>query len=165
MANDINQFTFTGRLGADPESRSMASGESVCNFSVACGKQWKDKASGEKREMTEWVRCAAFGKLAEICQQYLRKGSQVAAVGQLRTRKWKDKDGADRYTTEIILDHMSLMGSKPEGGTPPASKPAPAQQQKPAKEDFDDDIPFAWAIALPIAAMLATLFLATHGIA
>jgi single-strand DNA-binding protein len=140
MANDLNQFTFTGRLGKDPESRSLPSGEPVCNFSVAVGSQWKDKASGAKQERTEWVSCAAFGKLSEICSQYLRKGSQIAAVGELRTRKWQDKSGNDRYTTEVILNQMTMMGGKP------ADAPAAAQKQESApaakRDDFDADIPF-----------------------
>jgi single-strand DNA-binding protein len=142
MANDLNQFTFTGRLGRDPESRALPSGEPVCNFSVAVGKQWKDKASGAKKEQTEWVQCAAFGKLSEICTQYLRKGSQLAAVGELRTRKWQDKNGQDRYTTEVILSQVTLLGGKTEGAAEPAPQndraPAPARQQ----ERFEDGVPF-----------------------
>ncbi len=144
MAQDLNQFTFSGRLGADPESRALPSGEPVCNFSVACGKSWKDKVTGERKEMTEWVRCAAFGKLAEICQQYLRKGAQVLCVGQVRTRKWQDKNGADKYSTEVILDQMHMMGSKADnagGHDKPKETAKPAAQQS-SKEDFDDDIPF-----------------------
>ena len=151
--SDINQFTFTGRLGADPESRALPSGEPVCNFRVACGESWKDKQTGEKKEIVEWVGVAVFGKLSEICTQYLRKGSQIAGSGKLRTRKWQDKNGVDRYTTEVILNHMTMMGGKPEGqreSPPPAdrhegarTRPAAAQAQAPAdKENFDDDIPF-----------------------
>ena len=140
MSNDLNKFIFTGRLGHDPETRSLPSGESVCNFRVAVGSSWKDKASGAKQERVEWVSCSAFGKLGEICTQYLRKGSQITAVGELRTRKWQDKQGQDRYTTEVILNEMHMMGAKPDGAS------APPRQQETAppntREKFDDDIPF-----------------------
>jgi single-strand DNA-binding protein len=144
MANDLNQFTFTGRLGKDPESRALPSGESVCNFSVAVGSSWKDKASGAKQERTEWVGCAVFGKLAEICTQYLRKGSQIAAVGELRTRKWQDKDGKDRWTTEVILNQMTMMGGKPADAAPASDKPAQTAKSAPAaaSKTTDGDVPF-----------------------
>lgn len=138
MANDINQYTFTGRLGADPESRQLPSGEPVCNFRVAVGSQWKDKATGAKQERTEWVSLSAFGKLAEICTEYLRKGAQIAGVGELRTRKWQ-KDGIDRYSTEVILNQMTMLGSKP-ADAPAKQQAAPAAAQ--SKTDFDDNIPF-----------------------
>ena len=151
MAKDINKVIMTGRLGADPESRAMPSGESVCNFRIAVGEQWTDKQSGEKKEKTEWVSITAWGKIGEICQQYLRKGSQVAIVGRFKTRKWQDKQGQDRYTTEVHLDEMTMIGGKPEGATAqasPAQKPA-QQAAHPvtakAGNDWDDDIPFAAA--------------------
>lgn len=136
--SDLNQFTFTGRLGKDPESRALPSGEPVCNFSVAVGSSWKDKATGAKQERVEWVNCAVFGKLSEICTQYLRKGSQIAAVGELRTRKWQDKSGVDRWTTEVIVNQMTMMGSKPADAAPAERQAAPAAKN----EKFPDDIPF-----------------------
>lgn len=150
MANDLNQFTFSGRLGADPESRSLPSGEPVSNFSVAVGKQWKDKASGERKEQTEWVRCSAFGRLAEICTDYLRKGSQVVGVGELRTRKWQDKSGVDRWTTEIVLEKVQIMGGRADGERQAAPAGARSQNaaQRPAAsaalpaDIVGDDIPF-----------------------
>ena len=106
----VNKWIGIGNLGADPESRVTASGEAVCNISIACTETWRDKATGEKKEMTEWVRVGFFGKLAEIAGQYLRKGSQVYIEGSLRTRKWQDKNGQDRYTTEIRGDVMKMLG-------------------------------------------------------
>ena len=125
----------------------------MCNITIACSESWRDKASGEKKEMTEWVRISFFGKLAEIAGQYLRKGSQVYIEGSLRTRKWQDKEGQDRYTTEIRADVMKMLGGKPEGERQPSepqqrSQPA-RQQPKPNDRDsgggfgsMDDDIPF-----------------------
>ena len=108
----VNKWIGIGNLGRDPESRYTASGEAICNFSIACTETWKDKQTGERKEMTEWVRISAFGKLAEICSQYLKKGSQVYVEGSLRTRKWQDKEGQDRYTTEIRADQMQMLGSR-----------------------------------------------------
>ena len=146
----VNKWIGIGNLGADPESRVTASGEAVCNISIACTETWRDKATGEKKEMTEWVRVGFFGKLAEIAGQYLRKGSQVYIEGSLRTRKWQDKNGQDRYTTEIRGDVMKMLGGKPEGqpqaAAPRQQAPAPQQQAKPADSggfgDFDSEIPF-----------------------
>ena len=141
----VNKWIGIGNLGADPESRVTASGEAVCNISIACTETWRDKATGEKKEMTEWVRVGFFGKLAEIAGQYLRKGSQVYIEGSLRTRKWQDKNGQDRYTTEIRGDVMKMLGGKPEGQQQAASprQQAPQQQQSAAPAgSFDDDIPF-----------------------
>lgn len=140
MANDLNQCNFIGRLGADPESRYLSSGDAVCNFRIAVG--WK----GKDKEGAEWVPCTAYGKLAEICGEYLRKGSQVFVSGRFVTRKWQDKDGNDRYTSEINLDRMQMLGSKAgsDTGRPaapsrePASRPAPSGMVA----DMDDDIPF-----------------------
>ena len=149
MANDLNRCEFIGRLGRDPETRFMQNGDAVCNFSVAVG--WKSK----DKEGTEWVRVNAFKQLAEICGKYLTKGSQVYVSGRMATRKWTDKDGQERYSTEINLDQMQMLGSKPEGE--PALERAKAKQDgyaprsdlsKRAEEDFgrfgdmDDDIPF-----------------------
>ena len=140
----VNKWIGIGNLGADPESRVTASGEAVCNISIACTETWRDKATGEKKEMTEWVRVGFFGKLAEIAGQYLRKGSQVYIEGSLRTRKWQDKNGQDRYTTEIRGDVMKMLGGKPEGQHQAAAplQQAPQRQQPAPAGAFDDDIPF-----------------------
>ena len=151
----VNKWIGIGNLGADPESRVTASGEAVCNISIACTETWRDKATGGKKEMTEWVRVGFFGKLAEIAGQYLRKGSQVYIEGSLRTRKWQDKNGQDRYTTEIRGDVMKMLGSRQDGDSAPRQQSAPqqprTQQPKPQQSggaqggfgDFDDyDIPF-----------------------
>ena len=149
----VNKWIGIGNLGRDPESRYTASGEAICNFSIACTETWKDKQTGERKEMTEWVRISAFGKLAEICSQYLKKGSQVYVEGSLRTRKWTDKDGQERYTTEIRCDDMKMLGSRQGMGGPASSggydsepadyAPAPPKNKpKPAFDDLGDDIPF-----------------------
>jgi single-strand DNA-binding protein len=140
MANDLNQCNFIGRLGADPDSRYLSNGDAVCNFRIAVG--WK----GKEKEGAEWVPCTAYGKLAEICGEYLRKGSQVFVSGRFITRKWQDKDGNDRYTSEINLDRMQMLGSKAGSDTDrpaapsrePASKPAPSG----GVADMESDIPF-----------------------
>lgn len=151
----VNKFIGIGNLGKDPEIRYSASGEAMCNFSIACTESWKDKATSEKKELTEWVRVSFFGKLAEICGQYLKKGAQVYVEGSLRTRKWTDKEGVERYTTEIRGDEMKMLGSKPAGSgnsgggqdggdySPPPQRSA--QGAPPSKRSFDDlgdDIPF-----------------------
>ncbi|THF61309.1 single-stranded DNA-binding protein [Pseudothauera rhizosphaerae] len=156
----VNKVILIGNLGRDPETRYMPSGDAICNVTIATTETWKDKASGERREATEWHRVVFFGRLAEIAAQYLRKGSQVYVEGRLQTRKWQDKDGQDRYTTEIRGDEMKMLGRREggdvpmrEGGydsAPPARQeraPAPAAPQgKPAGSggfgEFDDDIPF-----------------------
>lgn len=152
----VNKWIGIGNLGKDPETRYAPSGEAICNITIACSESWKDKQTGEKKEMTEWVRISFFGKLAEIAGQYLRKGSQVYIEGSLRTRKWTDKENVERYTTEIRADEMKMLGGKPEGERQQSepqqrSQPAPRQQQKPQDRDsgggfgaFDDDIPFAY---------------------
>jgi single-strand DNA-binding protein len=142
----VNKWIGIGNLGKDPEMKYTASGEAICNFSIACTESWKDKQTGEKKEMTEWVRISFFGKLAEICGQYLKKGSQVYVEGSMRTRKWTDKDGQERYTTEIRGDEMKMLGSKQDGSqqTQQQQRQAPASQ--PSGGSFDDltnDIPFA----------------------
>lgn len=138
----VNKWIGIGNLGRDVELRYTASGEAICNFSIACTDSWKDKQTGEKKEQTEWVRLSYFGKLAEICGQYLKKGSQVYVEGSLRTRKWTDKDGQERYTTEIRGDVMKMLSGKQEGGSqhePPPAKDKP----KPSFADLDpDSIPF-----------------------
>lgn len=139
----VNKAIIIGNLGKDPESRYLPSGEAVCNFSVATTESWKDKATGEKKELTEWHRINAFGKLAEICGEYLKKGTAVYIEGRIRTRKWQDKDGQDRYTTEIMADRMQMLGGKPQGDAPqkPQDKPKGSYDGKGGFDDMDDDIP------------------------
>ena len=148
----VNKVIIVGNLGRDPETRYLPSGEAVTNISVATTETWKDKASGEKKEATEWHRISFFGKLAEIAGEYLKKGSQVYVEGRLRTRKWQDKDGQDRYTTEVVAERMQMLGSRAGSGEPrgePAmesrtAEPKPAAAKKPAGkfDDMEDDIPF-----------------------
>jgi single-strand DNA-binding protein len=152
----VNKWIGIGNLGRDPEMRYTASGDAIANFSIACTESWKDKQTGEKKEQTEWVRISFFGKLAEICGQYLKKGSQVYIEGSLRTRKWTDKDGVEKYTTEIKGEEMKMLGSardagqgqsggnQPQGGYEPApQRPAPSNKPKQSFDDLGDDIPFA----------------------
>jgi single-strand DNA-binding protein len=153
----VNKVIIVGNLGRDPETRYLPSGEAVTNISVATTETWKDKASGEKKEATEWHRISFFGKLAEIAGEYLKKGSQVYVEGQLRTRKYQDKEtGKDRYSTEIRADRMQMLGSRAGAGEPrteshgdaPPKGEAPAKSggapKKPAGkfDDMEDDIPF-----------------------
>lgn len=150
MANDLNQCTFIGRLGRDPELKYMPSGDAAVNISIAVGKSWKDKNSGEKKESTTWVPVAFFGKTAEIIGQYCKKGSQVMVTGEFSVRKWQDKDGKDQYHTEIRGNSIQLLGGKPEGAgggqaaAPAQRQQAPAQKSAPATgfNGMDDDIPF-----------------------
>ncbi len=149
----VNKAIIIGNLGKDPEVRYTTSGEALCNFSIACTETWKDKATGEKKELTEWVRISFFGKLAEIAGQYLKKGSQVYVEGSIRTRKWTDKEGQERYTTEIRGDEMKMLGGRPDPGkrqeerSPPADNRAPAQNKPaPSFDDLGDDIPFVSTI-------------------
>jgi single-strand DNA-binding protein len=150
MARGVNKVILIGNLGQDPEIKYMPSGSAVTNVSIATTESFKDKETGEQQERTEWHRIAMFGRLAEIAGEYLRKGSQVYIEGKLRTRKWQDKQGQDRYTTEIMADQMQMlggrgggaMGASAEGGAserPPAAKARTAAE--PAAE-LDDDIPF-----------------------
>lgn len=127
----LNKAILIGTLGKDPETRYSQDGSAVCSFSIATNEKWKSK-NGEKKESTEWHRISAFGKLAEICGQYLKKGASVYIEGKINTRKWKDKDGNERYTTQIIADTMQMLGGKTES--------AP---NKPKTVDaLEDDIPF-----------------------
>ena len=111
----VNKAIIVGNLGRDPEVRYSASGDAMCNLSIATTDNWKDKATGERKEVTEWHRVSFFGKTAEVCGQYLKKGSQIYVEGSIRTRKWTDKDGQEKYTTEIRGDHMQMLSGKPEG--------------------------------------------------
>jgi single-strand DNA-binding protein len=159
----VNKVIIVGNLGRDPETRYMPNGDAVTNIAVATTESWKDKNTGEKKELTEWHRITFYRKLAEIAGQYLKKGSQVYVEGRLQTRKWTDKEGVERYTTEIIADVMQMLGSRQGmgGGAPMdddygSSAPAPRQNtsgggaarggasSRPAPNfsDMDDDIPF-----------------------
>jgi single-strand DNA-binding protein len=147
MANDLNRCEFIGRLGADPEIRYLQSGDAVANMRIAVGSQWKSK-SGEKQERTEWVPIVVWGKLAEICGQYLKKGSRIYISGRFATRKWQAKDGSDRYSTEVVVDingTMQMLDGKSGGGQ---SGGAPSAGQQPRQDNsqpdggFDDYLPF-----------------------
>ena len=146
MARGINKVILVGNLGADPDTRYMPSGGAVTNLSVATSESWKDKQTGEQKERTEWHKVAMFGRLAEISAEYLRKGSQVYIEGRIRTRKWQDKDGNDRWTTEIIADEMQMLGGRGGGGAPARGdssySQSPAPQRAAEPDEFDDDIPF-----------------------
>jgi single-strand DNA-binding protein len=140
----LNKVMLIGSLGRDPEIRYMPNGDAACNLSVATSESWKDK-SGEKQERTEWHRISMFGKLAEIAGQYLAKGSSVYLEGKLQTRKWTDKDGVDKYTTEIIADRMQMLGGKEQRHGQQQEQRQESQQsrqQRPTADSFDDDIPF-----------------------
>ena len=156
MARGINKVILVGNLGKDPETRYMPSGKAVTNFSIATSESWTDRQSGDKQERTEWHNVVLFDKLGEIAAEYLRKGSQVYIEGSLRTRKWQDKEGKDRYTTEIVGRDMQMLGGRggAAGGGAAAgaggsemrqSRQAPAEERgAPPSDDggFDDDIPF-----------------------
>ncbi len=155
MARGINKVIIVGNLGNDPDTRYMPSGGAVTNLSVATSESWKDKQTGEQKERTEWHKVAMFGRLAEIAAEYLRKGSQCYIEGKLRTRKWQDRDGNDRYTTEVIADEMQMLGGRGGGGMRGGQGggmsggrsggdpgPGSAPPRQPAPDDFDDDIPF-----------------------
>ena len=157
----VNKVIIVGNLGRDPETRYSTNGAAICNITVATSRQWKDKASGEKREETEWHRVVFYDRLAEIAGEYLKKGRPVYVEGRLKTRKWQDKDGQDRYTTEIIAEEMQLLGSARDSGgssdaefasgggggqrragNVPGGAAAPAGGARKNTDDFDDDIPF-----------------------
>jgi single-strand DNA-binding protein len=162
MARGINKVILIGNLGADPETRAMPSGSSVANLRIATSESWRDKQTGEQQERTEWHRVAMFGRLAEIAAEYLKKGSQVYIEGSLRTRKWTDKQGQERYSTEIIGNELQMLGGRggggagagasggaaagagasSGGGAPPAYAEESGGGGSSRGEDFDDDIPF-----------------------
>ena len=169
MARGVNKVIIVGNLGQDPDTKAMPSGMSVTNLRIATSESWKDKTSGEMKEQTEWHSVAMFGRLAEIAGEYLRKGSQVYIEGRLRTRKWQDKSGNDRYTTEIVANEMQMLGSRAGGGgmsggasgggsggssseragerASSAPRDSSGDFGEPVKTstekaDFDDDIPF-----------------------
>lgn len=156
----VNKVILVGNLGRDPEMRYMPSGDAIASFSVATTDNWKDK-NGQKQERTEWHRISMFGKLAEIAGEYLKKGSSVYIEGRLQTRKWQDKEGNERQTTEVVADRMQMLGGRSSSNTyevmededqsmpaqrqaPPAQKQAPASTSSTASgfDDFEDDIPF-----------------------
>ena len=155
----VNKVILVGNLGADPETRFRPNGDAVANVRLATTESWKDKATGEKREITEWHRVVFYRKLAEIVGQYLKKGSAVYVEGRIRTRKWQDKEGQERYTTEIEANEMQMLGGRSSGGSssggeaeyggsmpsssaPSASRGAAPAKKAPSFEDMDDDIPF-----------------------
>jgi single-strand DNA-binding protein len=160
MARGINKVILIGNLGADPETRAMPSGTTVANLRVATSESWRDKQSGEQQERTEWHRVALFGRLGEIAAEYLKKGSQVYIEGSLRTRKWQDKQGNERYSTEIIGNELQMLGGRGGGaggggggaGAPERGGAAPPYAEEHSggggggggsrSEEFDDDIPF-----------------------
>ena len=161
MARGINKVILVGNLGADPDTRYMPSGKAVTNIRIATSESWKDKQTGDQQERTEWHSIVLYDKLGEIAAEYLRKGSQVFIEGALRTRKWQDKEGKDRYTTEIIARDMQMLGGRGGAGgggggggggfggdEEPRRASRPAQQERsspPPADDgggFDDDIPF-----------------------
>ena len=158
----VNKVILIGNLGRDPEVRYAPSGSAICNVTLATSRQWKDKTSGERQEETEWHRVVFYDRLAEIAGEYLKKGKSVYVEGRLKTRKWTDKDGVEKYTTEIVADQMQLLGSRegmgdgggegsgarsgapasrPAGGSGGTAKPA-AQKSSTGFDDMDDDIPF-----------------------
>ncbi len=148
----VNKVIIVGNVGRDPETRYMPSGDAVTNISVATSDRYKDKQTGEMKETTEWHRVAFFGKLAEIAGQYLKKGSQVYVEGRLRTRKWTDASGQEKYSTEIVSETMQILGGKPVGGSEGGesySRSKSAESSAPAASSnaaslgaMDDDIPF-----------------------
>lgn len=159
MARGVNKVILVGNLGRDPEVRYSPNGQAVANVTIATSESWKDKNTGEKQERTEWHRIVFWGKLAEIAGEYLKKGSQIYVEGRMQTRKWTDKEGHEKYTTEVVANEMQMLGSRQGQGAPPsefnqdepatASAPAGASRApSPAKAgagsggDFDDDIPF-----------------------
>ena len=156
MGNGINKAVIVGTLGMNPEIRYAQNGSAVVNVSVATNESWKDRETGEAQQRTEWHRIVMFGKLAEIAQQYLKKGSQGYFEGRIQTRKWQDNEGKDRYSTEIVANEMQMLGGRPGGGgcapmdsggqsqsqSQPQSRPAPAAADTAPMDDGFDDIPF-----------------------
>jgi single-strand DNA-binding protein len=147
MARGVNKVILVGNLGKDPEVRYMPSGSAAANVTLATSESWKDKQTGEQKERTEWHNIVFFGRLAEIAGEYLKKGSQIYVEGSLRTRKWQDKSGNDRYTTEIVANEMQMLGSRGGGGGGSSNfsqepDTSSASSSSGADGGFDDDIPF-----------------------
>ena len=139
----LNHIQIIGHLGQDPDTKYLPSGDTVCNFSIATTEKWVDKASGEKRDSTEWHRIAVFGRLAEVCGQYLKKGSLVYVSGKLTSQKYTDKDGIERVSYTIRANEMKMLGGKPEGQDRPREAQKPAQKNiEPDPFDDNDPIPF-----------------------
>lgn len=138
----VNKVILIGNLGKDPELRYLPSGDAVANLSLATTEQWKDKQSGEKKEETEWHRVAYFGKLAEICGEYLKKGAPIYVEGRIKTQKWKDKDGTDRYSTNIVGETMKMLGQKASGNGIADLAPQRGAPSGTRPNDIEDDIPF-----------------------
>ena len=144
MARGINKVIIVGNLGADPDSRAMPSGNAVTNISVATSESWNDRETGEKQEKTEWHRVVFFNRLAEIAAQYLKKGSQVYVEGKLQTRKWEDKEGNERWTTEVVANQMEMLGDRMSNdmSNDNASSSQSSSDNDFSTDEFDDDIPF-----------------------
>ena len=144
MARGINKVIIVGNLGADPDSRAMPSGNAVTNISVATSESWNDRETGEKQEKTEWHRVVFFNRLAEIAAQYLKKGSQVYVEGKLQTRKWEDKEGNERWTTEVVGNQMQMLGDRMSNdmSNDNASSSQSSSDNDFSTDEFDDDIPF-----------------------
>lgn len=138
----VNRVIIVGTLGKDPEIRYTSDGKAIASFSVATSEEWKDKQTGDKQSKVEWHNIVIFGKLAEIAGNWLKKGSQVYLEGKLQTRKWQDKEGKDRYTTEVVADQMQMLGGKP-GAHQPGSVSNNEEKEPPKNfDDFDEDVPF-----------------------
>ena len=144
MARGINKVIIVGNLGADPDSRAMPSGNAVTNISVATSESWNDRDTGEKQEKTEWHRVVFFNRLAEIAAQYLKKGSQVYVEGKLQTRKWEDKEGNERWTTEVVANQMQMLGDRMSNdmSNDNVSSSQSSSDNDFSTDEFDDDIPF-----------------------
>ena len=146
MAGSVNQVTLLGNVGKDPEVRTLQNGDKVVNFSLATSEKWRDKNSGETREDTEWSRIVVWGPLAEVVEKYVRKGSKVYLQGKLKTRKWTDNAGVEKYTTEVVVDRFNgrivLCGEKREGGGDESQSHGSAPRSGGSQGPIDDDIPF-----------------------
>ena len=143
MARGVNKVIIVGNLGADPDAKSMPSGNMVANFSVATTESWNDRDTGERQEKTEWHRVVFFGRIAEIADQYLKKGSQVYVEGKLQTRKWEDRDGNERWTTEIVGSQLEMLGDRMSSGPSQSNNmDQSTSKSKFSDDEFDDDIPF-----------------------
>jgi single-strand DNA-binding protein len=139
MSNGVNKVLIIGNLGSDPEIKYTKAGDPVANLSIATSESWKDKNSGDLQEKVEWHRVVMFSRLAEIAEQYLKKGSKVFVEGKLQTRKWQDQEGKDRYTTEVVAKEMTMLDSR---STSQAQENSPKVESEKLKDDFEEDIPF-----------------------
>ena len=139
MSNGVNKVLIIGNLGSDPEIKYTKAGDPVANLSIATSESWKDKNSGDLQEKVEWHRVVMFSRLAEIAEQYLKKGSKVFVEGKLQTRKWQDQEGKDRYTTEVVAKEMTMLDSR---STSQAQEDSPKVESEKPKDDFEEDIPF-----------------------